>query len=166
MEHDQLAEVKCYCCMQKCTDTDKFCGTCGYPLQGTPEEQKQFSINYTVNQFEKDIVRDRVNEARIVLYVIAAFTLIAGLVNYFNEESVLLLIINLIITGIFVGLAIWSNHKAFAAIFTGAMIYLSLILLNAFIDPATIFKGIIFKVIFIVAFIKAAYGAYKFKVSS
>lgn len=158
-------ELKCYCCKSVYNETDKFCGICGYPLQGTPEEQKQFSINYSVNNFEKDIVKDRIKEARIVLFIISVFTIIQSFILYFSEPNVVLLIINLILAGIYAGLGFWAKQKAFAAILTGGIIYVSIILLSAFFDPLTIFKGIIFKVLFIIGFIRAAYGAYKYKVS-
>lgn len=157
-------QPKCYCCGSHHNENDKFCGVCGYPLQGTPEEQKQFSIDYSVNSFEKDIAKDRIKQARIILFVIAAFTIIQALVQYFNDSGVVLLVINLMIAGIYTGLGFWAGRRAFAAILTAGIIFFAVILLSAAFDPATIFSGIIFKVIIIVALVRAAYGAYKYQV--
>lgn len=164
METIQLPELKCYCCKSIYHSDDKFCGSCGYPIQGTPEEQKQFSINYTSQKYEKDIVKDQIRNARIVLFVIAAFTLIYTIIAYFQDSDKVIFTINLILTLIYIGLGFWAKKKAFAAIFTGGLIYISIILLSAVIEPMTIFQGILFKIIFIIALTRAAYGAYKYKV--
>lgn len=159
-----ISELKCYCCKTVYKEDDKFCGNCGYPFQATPEEQKQFSIKYSVNKFSKDDIEKKVKEARIVLFVIAGFTVVQGAIIYFKEESGLLLVVNIILAAIYAGLGFWAKKKAFAAILTGTLIYLSVMILNAFVNPLTIIQGIIFKVVFLVAFIKAAYGAYKYKI--
>jgi len=157
-------ELKCYCCKATYNETDKFCGNCGYPFQASPEEQKQFSIKYTLNNFDKDIVRQRIKEARILLFVIAIFTFIQALILYFSLPDITILVINLILASIYTGLGFWAQKKAFAAILTGGLLYVSIILLSAFLDPSTILQGIIFKALFITGFIRAAYGAYKYKI--
>jgi hypothetical protein len=164
MENSVIPRMKCYCCKSDCNESDSFCGTCGYPLKGTQEEQKKFSVNYSANRYEKEIILKQVRDARIVLFVIAAFTVIQGFIQYYKQASGMLLIISLIMAGIYTGLAFWARYKAFAAIFTGLLIYLSIIILNAVFVPMSILSGIILKIIFIGAFIKASYGAYKYKV--
>jgi len=159
------SELKCKCCKIAYNESDKFCGTCGYPLQGTIEEQKLFSRQYNLTQFEKDIVHKRIAEARVLLFIIALFTLIQGFVQYFKDSSAAVLIINLMFVGIYAGLGFWANKKAFAAILTGGLLYVAVIILNAFLEPLSIFHGIIFKIIFIGGFIRATYGAYKYKIS-
>jgi hypothetical protein len=161
---NEIKELKCYCCKTSYTESDKFCGNCGYPLQGTPEEQKKFSVNYTLNHFAKEDAKARVKEARIVLFVISAFTVLSAIMLYAKEEIAILLVINLIIAALYAGLGFWAKYRAFPAILTGGLIYVSIILLSAFLDPLTIFRGIILKILFIGAFIKASYGAYKYKV--
>ena len=166
MENNLSVGMRCYCCKSEYSASDKFCGKCGYPLQGTEEEQKKFSVNYVLNDFEIDVVKNRIKEARIILFVLASFTAIFGLVSLFSnsDTSITLFVVNLILAGIYAGLGFWAIKKAFAAILTGGLIYVSIILLTAFVSPVTIFQGIIFKVIFIAAFIRATYGAYKYKV--
>ncbi len=159
------SELKCKCCKIAYNESDKFCGTCGYPLQGTIEEQKLFSRQYNLTQFEKDIVHKRIAEARILLFIIAVFTLIYGFIEYAKEPGVAILIINLIFVAVYTGLGLWASKKAFPAILTGGLLYVAMIMLNAFLEPLSIFQGIIFKIIFIGGFIRATYGAYKYKIS-
>jgi len=156
--------IKCYCCHSAYNEDDKYCGNCGYPLQGTQEEQKKFVVNYNMTKIEKSTAIGNIKEARTILFVIAAFTVVSAFIIYSRDSSTLLLFINLFLAAIYALLGFWANYKAFAAILTGGLIYVSIILLSAFLDPMTIIQGIIFKVIFIIAFIKASYGAYKFKV--
>lgn len=160
---ENTLDHKCYCCKSDYQLTDKFCGKCGYPFHASSEEQKQFSINYTLNGYGKEVAGDRVKEARVVLFVIAIFTFISALILNAQEHNGLLLGINLFLAFIYAGMGFWAGYKPFAAIFTGTLIYLSIIILAAVVDPSTIFQGIIFKVIFIVALVKASYSASKFR---
>jgi hypothetical protein len=164
METSTATKLQCYCCKSEYDESDSFCGTCGFPLKGTHAEQKKFSINYANNRHDKQIIEKQVREARIVLFVIAAFTVLQGFIQYYKEASGILLMINLILAVIYAGLGFWAGYRAFAAIFTGLLIYLSIIILNAVFVPLSILSGLLLKIIFIAAFIKASYGAYKFKV--
>lgn len=164
MENQLTVELKCYCCEAPYNEADSFCASCGYPFKGRPEEQKEFSLNYSMTKFAKDNVKAKVGEARIVLFVLAGFTILYALLVMANGFNAFLLIINLILAGIYAGLGFWAKKNAFAAIFSGALVYISIIILNAVFEPSTIFQGIIFKAIFIVALIKASYGAYKYKI--
>lgn len=161
---NNVVELKCYCCRSHYKENDIFCGACGYPLNGSPEEQKQYSIQFTLNKIDKENAQSKVSEARIVLFALSIFTLISCVVGYLGNASGVLLAINIILACIYAGLGFWASKKAFAAIFTGGLIYITIILLNGIFDPVTILQGIIFKVIFVVGFIKAAYSAYKFKI--
>jgi 4-hydroxybenzoate polyprenyltransferase len=157
-------EMLCPCCKTGCLETDRFCGNCGYPYQGSDEDQKQFRVNYSFNDIDKDLVNKRISEARIILFIISGFTLIQTLLLYIDNPSPAILITNLIICGIYAGLGFWAKHNPFAAILLGGLIYVSMILLSGFVDPSTLAKGIFLRIIFIIAFIRASYGAYKFKV--
>jgi hypothetical protein len=60
---------------------------------------------------------------------------------------------------IYLILAAWSNKNPFGAILTAFIIYITLIVINAFFDPATIIQGIIIKIFFIGALIKGTRSA-------
>lgn len=157
-------ELKCYCCYSVYKESDKFCGNCGYPFQASREEQKKFSINFTSHNYDVKIVKDRIREARIILFVIAAVTFIQSLLLLFNDADIMLFAVNLILVCVYVYLGFWAKKKAFAAILIGGLLYITFMLLSAFVDPSTIAKGLFLKIVFIAALIRAAYGAYKYKV--
>lgn len=165
MENQFNSVQRCYCCHEPYNDADRFCARCGYPLQGTTEEQQSFSSQYALNKLDEDNVRAKVGQARLVLFLLAGFTALSAAIVFTQTENTALLGINLILAVIYAGLGFWAANKAFAAIFTGALIYFSIILLNGIVDPVTLLHGIIFKIIFIVAFVKASYGAYKYKIN-
>jgi hypothetical protein len=51
---------------------------------------------------------------------------------------------------IFLGLGFWSQSKPQVAILLGLLVYLSLIILSAIIDPSTLARGVIVKVVIII----------------
>ena len=49
------------------------------------------------------------------------------------------------------GLYPWARRSAFPAMVTGLCVYLAVVALNGVLDPSTLTRGIIFKLVFIVA---------------
>jgi len=70
-----------------------------------------------------------------------------------DKEVLIFFLTNYFLGGIMLGLYFWAKKNPFAAIVTALCIYLSVIVLNAIIDPLTIFDGIIVKLIAIPALI-------------
>ena len=157
--------LKCACCNTEYNSTDIHCASCGFPFQGTEQERHQYLVQYISNRNDKEEAQSKIKSSKIVLYLLAAFTIVWSIISFFNDADIKLIIMNLLLAFLYAGLGYWSNTKPFAAIFTGGLIYLGIIILNAVFEPLTIIQGIIFKVFFIAAFTKAAYGAYKFKIS-
>jgi hypothetical protein len=50
---------------------------------------------------------------------------------------------------IFIGLGVWSYKQASLALIIGLIVYVAVIILLAFLDPSSIIKGIIWKVLII-----------------
>lgn len=167
--HTENEEYTCRCCKNKISVNDEFCPNCGFPLKGTETEQGKFIGQYILNNGSQrgNVIETTQNldTARNILFVVAAFTLLAGVVlaaiSDFNDEGVFLLITNLILAALYLALGLWSKKNAFGALLTGFIIYISIIILNAVLDPATIFKGIIFKVLIISYLLKGVISASK-----
>ena len=60
---------------------------------------------------------------------------------------------------VFAGLAFWTKKKPYAALLTALIIYGSLLLGDAILDPSTIYKGIILKIAIIVSLISGLRNA-------
>jgi asparagine N-glycosylation enzyme membrane subunit Stt3 len=98
--------------------------------------------------------------ARIYLYIVAAIQIIVGIYQYVTlkeyDEQIALLS-GAIAAGlgvVFIILAIWSYKMPSAAFLTALIIFIGAHVYTAIEDPSQIYRGIILKVLVIVALIK------------
>lgn len=153
---------ECYYCKGTgLTEEVKFCPNCGFPHAGTEYEMNEF---IRIANHRLSILKDQktnIGQAEKILYALAVifglFGLFSGVVINFNLD---LLITNLIVAAIYLGLAIWCNKNPFAAILTGFLLYITLQVLNALIDPTTIYQGLLLK-IFLISGLYYGYNAVK-----
>jgi hypothetical protein len=165
MESQQLL---CRCCKKQVTETDDFCPNCGFPLKGTEAEQGKFIGRYILN--DSNSMGNAVNvdettrKGGNALFVAAGFMVLGGLIIMLRDETgdgPILLLINIIVAAMYVGLGFWSKKNPFAAILVGLIIFVSLIIINAIVEPISIIQGIIVKVIVIGYLIRGLVAASK-----
>nr|WP_199156234.1 hypothetical protein [Pedobacter sp. ASV2] len=148
----------CNCCFKPYNETDSFCFNCGYPFHGTEQDQKNFISLRAVKEIELQESGGKIDSARNSLYwiggLIAFWTVIAYFMNADAEDALAILITNIILVGAFIGLAVWSKTKPAAALISGLSLYLLVQILNAVVNPMSIFSEIIFKIIIIGYLIK------------
>jgi hypothetical protein len=58
-------------------------------------------------------------------------------------------------------LAFLSKKKPFAALLTALILYVTVIILGAFVQPTSLFSGIVIKVLVIAYLVKGTKGAYE-----
>lgn len=131
-----------------CGLTDKpadFELTCSY----YNEDPNEVRLATMKEKHDKQQSNRVVNRGRIGLYIVAGLYALAGIYEAFFMlgAEVLFGIIDWIVAGIFIGLAILSYKKAFIAMVTGLAVYLLLIVLLAIVDPTTIIQGVIWKIL-------------------
>jgi hypothetical protein len=97
--------------------------------------------------------------SKTIIYILAGIFLLFGLYQGFAIDNFGGMIINLIICVAFLILAAWADKNPFGAILTAFIIYLTIQVTNFFLDPATLFSGIILKVIIISGFVKGIRSA-------
>lgn len=145
-----------------CGNTDnlnadkKFCPECGFPVNASPEEKKKFRAQLSVKIIELEAQRGKINRVQIYLFITAALTLIMGFVMGATDEEgggMILLVINIILSLAFMALGLLVKKNPLPVCVIALSLYGSIVLLNAFADPVTIVKGIIFKVLIISALI-------------
>ncbi len=150
----------CYHCKTKgLHHDDVFCPSCRFPQKGTQLEMKQFIIQ--VNR-KHSLMHDKqkaIRKARIVLFFLSGANIFFGvmLANKFQDRTIFFT--GFIMAVIYFALALWSHKNPFAAILSGFAIYLVSIGMNAVVDPNTLYHGIIWKIIFITAFVVGYTGA-------
>lgn len=103
---------------------------------------------------EKIIIHNKkktINKGRFSLFFIAGmFTLIGFLEAFVIQGHMLVFgIIDWTVALIFLGLGIWSLFHAYRAMITGLIVYAALNLLLAVLDPTTLYRGIIWKVMIV-----------------
>ncbi|MBN8694004.1 MAG: hypothetical protein J0L69_12485 [Bacteroidetes bacterium] len=143
-----------YCKSTGLTITDAFCPNCGFPQRGTQVQMKKFIWNINNKHVLLDKQKKAISKARNILFGLSilffVFSLILGLGVEFN---LFILISNLIVSGIYLGLGFWSIKNPFPAILTGFFLYITLIVINAVFDPATLLQGALMKGFVIAGFI-------------
>ena len=106
------------------------------------------SDEFSLEGYDKSI-----RNARTALFVVAGVQLLFGIIYGLaqgNEEAMPIMIVAIVIAAIFFGLGMWTKSKPYTAILTGLILFIALHILEAVVDPASIVRGIILKVLVIV----------------
>lgn len=157
---DNQPDADCGHCGVSLTNEHKFCPHCGFPQQGTREDQKDFRAQVFLKKQDLTNAQSKVKNAAATLYVIAGFTSLYGLIVGLGiREDAGLMIGNVVIAILYILLGLWSQEKPFMAILSGLILYATFILLNAFLDPATLYNGMVIKLVVIVFLIKGVVSA-------
>ncbi|HJP63349.1 MAG TPA: hypothetical protein VJ844_07890 [Mucilaginibacter sp.] len=153
----------CNSCFTKIDLDDQFCNNCGYPLKGTPEEQRIFQSTRVVNEIDMADYKKKLTNAANTLYYLCGIFVIYGLITFFlkkDDDDVLAYVLpNFILAIVFVALGGYTKKKPLACLISGFSLYIIVLILNAVNSPATLIQGIIVKVIiigFLVRGIKSA----------
>jgi hypothetical protein len=81
------------------------------------------------------------------------------LIRMVDREVQLIFVLNYFLAAVMLGLFFWSRRAPFPAMVTALCVYLAVIVLNAVMDPKTLYQGILFKIIFIGALVAGIRGA-------
>jgi len=151
----------CYHCKKpNLQETAVYCDNCGFPQRGTELEQRKFIAKFNADKRFQDQLQHSINKARNILYILAGlnalFGIVLGVLMKFDIPTLIVCIVSALI---YLGLGIWSRSKPFPAIVTGLIFYITLIIISAIVDPATIIQGIIWKVLIISGFYYGYKGA-------
>ncbi len=143
-----------YCKSTGLTETDKFCPNCAFPQRGSQTMMKKFIWNINNKHTLLADQKKAINKARNILFGLSIlFTLFSILLGVITEFNLAVLLTNLVVAGIYLGLGLWSRKNPFPAILTGFFLYITLIVINAVIDPNTIFQGLLMKGFVIAGFV-------------
>lgn len=151
--------VTCENCKSISDATKKFCPQCSFPIGGTEDEKRSFRLTVSSRKRLLEDANDKIKSAKYIIIGLSCFILLQGLFQGFFGDDFATMIVNLCISLLYLILAAWCTKNPFGAILIAFIIYATLILINAFFDPATLFSGIILKVVFIVALVKGMQSA-------
>ena len=123
------------------------------PSATSLSHETMFSDIVDIKPYEKNL-----KNARIWLYVIAAIQVVFGIVQYaITDDKEIGLIVAIVEAGIgvlFFLFALWSYKKPATAFMTALVTFVVIHVASAIIEPSQIYKGIILKVLVIVALVK------------
>jgi hypothetical protein len=178
------SDLRCPSCQAEIQLLDEYCAKCGYAL-GTPD---RFLYNRSVQGASKAIVVLGVLFAisGVIMFFMSSEETQAALTNLaqFEDNEVLqpidgvtrtagewrtrvlwehrgTLVVNLLLSATMLVLAWWSKRKPLPAILIAAAIYAAVVVVSAIVDPATIAKGILIKIIIITVLGRGIKGALK-----
>jgi hypothetical protein len=156
---------RCYYCQSgPLTAENRFCPSCGFPQNGTEDEQKRFITHKRIQLQTLESVQENVRKARYALIGAAVLFGISYLLLGAKDKFDAILIIEaLIVVGTFIGLAVYSARNAYAAALAGLIVFCTLIVVNACVDPKTILGGLLWKVIILSSLIYGLKAARDYK---
>ena len=131
------------------------------------ENQQQETTDQQKSIFDDDIIDTseydkKIKSAQTSIFVVAGVQMVFGIIQALmndGPEMYFSLGIMVFISLLFLGLGFWCKKKPLAAIVTALVIYASLLLLDAFFDPTTLYKGVIMKVFIIIYLVKGITAA-------
>jgi ribosomal protein L37E len=129
----------------------KFCAQCGFPQGGTEEEKMAYHRKVSMARVDGQERDKRVQNARYVLYAVAALNMIP----YLMTSDGTLIVVGLIISSLFLGLSIWAKYKPFPALLTALVLYAALNVFAMIEDPHNIYRGLLLKAVAVGALVYA-----------
>jgi len=157
------SNINCACCATQFAETDVYCNSCGFPLKGTEDEQRDFITNRTFKEIDLADFHKNIKSATNSLYWVAGLFALGAIIGGFmlqdESEIVAHLIIYVILIAIFLALAVWGKQKPLPALISGLSLYVFIQIANAILEPASILSGIIVKIIIIAMLIKGIKAA-------
>src|SRR5690606_16779456 len=154
-----VAMLPCENCSYENPSDRKFCSQCSFPIAGTAEEKSSFWLSVSRRKRLLSDAHDKIKSAKTVIYVLAGLFFVFGLIAGFGMDDFLTMIINIVMSLVYLILAAWSSRNPFGAILTAFIIYITVQLINFIVEPTTLFQGIIIKAIVVVALIKGIRSA-------
>jgi cell division protein FtsW (lipid II flippase) len=132
---------------------NKYCTQCSFPINGTEEEKRSFRLSVSSRKRLLSDAEDKIKNARYIIYALAALFFVSGIILGVVNDDFVTMIVNLFICVLYLILAAWCTKNPFGAFLTAFIIYVTLIVVNAFFNPATLLSGLVMKIICIGALI-------------
>jgi hypothetical protein len=156
----QPETITCENCQSVSPADLKFCPKCSYPINGTEQDKSFFRGRITSRQALLRDTEKKIKSGRNTILILAGLVFLQGMILGFGADDFAGMIVNVIISLLYLILAAWATKNPFGAILTAGIVYVTLIVVNALVEPTTIMSGIILKIIIIGAFVKGIRSAH------
>ena len=173
-----MSTISCPHCGVENPDGSAFCQECGKavpsssptgPRVVTDDSVPSTHVGRTVLAGQ---LRKQAGNAAGALFVVAALHVAGGVLLYAlvrGNQAVepglarQVLILNIVLAAVYAGLGFWGRVSPLPAAIVGLVLFVSVMVVNAVLDPSSIVMGIIVKVIVIVVLVKAISSGVKHK---
>jgi hypothetical protein len=158
-EHSSPAISSCENCSATVPDSQKFCSQCSFPVNGTDSEKQSFRLHVSSRKRFLSDAEDKIKSSKYIMFGLAGIFLLVGLFVGFGADDFETMIINIFCCLIYLVLGAWCSKNPFGATLTALIIYATIVVVNAFVEPTSLFSGIVLKVIIITALVKGIRSA-------
>lgn len=142
--------LTCSQCQRANVSSLKFCESCGASLADVAAAERM------ADESEAEVMLLEVKKAQGAIGIVAILQVVVGLVFLaLGKVDTTGVIVMVGIGGVFGGLWVWCRTNPLAASIVGLLVFTSLHLTEAIIDPKTILSGIVIKIIVVVVLVKA-----------
>ncbi len=142
--------ITCPTCKTNYETQPEKCNNCGYPFLGTDKEKSHFVAHQILKKGEISNTKDSIKKSRTILFVIAGFNIIVPFFRFNNHEYAGFMIgVSIFIGLIFLLFGFLAKKKPFISILIPLILLVSFYFIDALIEPATLIRGIIWKILFI-----------------
>ena len=159
----QVTASNCENCKKEIVKDQPYCQSCGFPVNGTGQDKELFYHQLGAMKFQLQNLEKKIYNARVTMWVIAGLTFLVSIITYIfypeTEDALLLLIINGLVSIVFLALANLANQKPFTALSVGLILYILLLLYGLIDGQGNLFGGIFIKILVIVFLIKGVNSA-------
>lgn len=149
----------CENCSANVPTNQKFCAQCSFPANGSESEKQSFRLHVSSRKRFLSDAQDKIKSSRYMMFGLAALFLIVGLIAGLAGDDMETMIINIFCCIVYLILAAWCSKNPFGATLTALIIYATLVTVSAFVDPTSLVRGILLKIIIVMALVKGIRSA-------
>lgn len=142
--------LTCAQCSHSNARDSKFCEACGVSLADVAAKER------AGDEIEAEGLLSQVKQAQTAMLLVAGVQLLAAVFLLVTDQiDGTIMAVMLGIGAGYVGLWAWCKSNPLAASIVGLVVFLSLHVTEAIVDPSTIYKGIVLKIIVITILARA-----------
>ncbi|MEW4922180.1 hypothetical protein [Algibacter sp. 2305UL17-15] len=142
-------DINCPNCKEEVSQVEIDCENCGFPLSGTDKEKSIFIGRQISNKAKIGDAKESQAKAKKILYVIGALQLANAFLVYGQTKSFDDAIFYFVLAVLFGVFAYLSPKKPILFLSLALALLLGYYAFLYFIDPELIFRGILWKIVFV-----------------
>ncbi|MBL6666800.1 MAG: hypothetical protein ISP66_07360 [Flavobacteriaceae bacterium] len=137
------------------------CSKCDYPFSASEEEKSTFVGQLFSKKLIIQEARVKVKNTQKILWAIGGVNVFYFIILFSFHPTLNIYILDLLLGFVFIGFGFYAAKKPFRSILISLILLLGIYVSNALVDPISLFRGIIFKVIFVVGLIYGLLAIYQ-----